>query len=257
MILEIFQAQPFKEILFNPPGSLFFILLLAFGISIISAGLTKWLTDTAEMDRKQRQIKAHEEEKEKIIELAETNPNKYRKERKRWERKDEMLKKTQQGMAMSRLKPTCITFLPMVIFFIIIRTFFLNEPVALTAMNANDVPLIGGILQAANGASSEATISKTLATIINNPAIFSTEQIARSYIALNIMAEPWTAAFYGLPKVIGPTEGWINFTTWYFLCSFGMNTLVQRLLGIQTQASGGMGQMMGGSKAKTLEFPDV
>ena len=51
--------------------------------------------------------------------------------------------------------------------------------------------------------------------------------------------------------------GWINFTGWYFLCSFGVNTLVQRLLKLQTQASGGMEQMMGGSRAKGIEFPDV
>ncbi|TXT67302.1 MAG: hypothetical protein BAJALOKI1v1_130037 [Promethearchaeota archaeon] len=261
MLFELFQAQPVKEFLFNPPGSMFFILFLALGISLISAGLTKWLTDTAEMERKQRQIKAHEEEKEKIIELAETNPNKYRKERKRWERKDEMLKKTQQGMAMQRLKPTCITSLPMIIFFIIIRTFFINNPVALTAMNANDVPLIGGILQASNGSATEGSISRVLATVIRlgreMPNLFSTDQLLDAYFTLHLIAEPWTEAFYGLPQVISGTDGWINFTTWYFLCSFGMNTLVQRFLGIQTQASGGMGQMMGGSKAKTLEFPDI
>ena len=50
---------------------------------------------------------------------------------------------------------------------------------------------------------------------------------------------------------------WINFTAWYFLCSLGINTLVQRLLKLQTQASGGMGKMMGASKSKALEFPDV
>jgi len=33
--------------------------------------------------------------------------------------------------------------------------------------------------------------------------------------------------------------------------------LVQRFAGIQTQVSGGMDQMMGGSKTKALEFPDV
>jgi len=36
-----------------------------------------------------------------------------------------------------------------------------------------------------------------------------------------------------------------------------VNTLVQRIFKLQTQASGGMEQMMGGGKAKALEFPDV
>jgi uncharacterized membrane protein (DUF106 family) len=200
---------------------MFFILLIALTTALISAGLTKWLVDTDEIERKQRQIKAHGEEKEKIIELADKDPDKYRKMRKRWERKDEMLKKTQQSIGMQRLKPTCITFLPMIIIFGIIRGLFLNNPVALTPMNANDLPLVGSIFAASGG------------------------------------EEIWTAWFYGSTRAIGLTDGWINFTTWYFLCSLGINTLVQRLLGLQSQASGGMDQMMGGSKSKALEFPDI
>ncbi|MHA2087169.1 MAG: EMC3/TMCO1 family protein, partial [Promethearchaeota archaeon] len=85
--------------------------------AVISALLTKWLVDTEELERKQRQIKGHEEEKEKIIELAEVDPERYRKQRKRWERKEEMLKQSQQKMSIQRLKPTCITFLPMIVIF--------------------------------------------------------------------------------------------------------------------------------------------
>ncbi|MGM0469025.1 MAG: EMC3/TMCO1 family protein [Promethearchaeati archaeon] len=207
--------------LLDPPGSMFIILLIAATIALVSAGLTKWLVDTDELERKQRQIKAHEEKKEKIIDIAEVDPNRYLKLRKRWERKDEMLKKTQQSMSMQRLKPTCITFLPMIILFAVIRGLFGNGPVALTAMNANDIPLIGGIVRS------------------------------------SCDVEDWTYLFYGTVRAIGLEAGWINFTAWYFLCSLGINTLVQRLLGLQTQSSGGMEQMMGGSKAKALEFPDV
>jgi len=221
LLLMIIQQAGEINWITDPPGSMFFILLLSAAIALISAGLTKWLVDTDELERKQRQIKSHEEKKEQIIELADKDIHKYQKLRKRWERKDEMLKKTQQSIAMQRLKPTCITFLPMIILFGIIRGLFGNAPVALTPMNANDIPLIGGILQATDN------------------------------------AEAWTALFYGTTRNIGINEGWINFTAWYFLCSLGINTLVQRLLGLQTQASGGMEQMMGGSKAKALEFPDV
>lgn len=221
LLLMIIQQAGQINWITDPPGSMFFILLLSAAIALVSAGLTKWLVDTDELERKQRQIKAHEEKKEQIIELADKDIHKYQKLRKRWERKDEMLKKTQQSIAMQRLKPTCITFLPMIILFGIIRGLFGNSPVALTPMNANDIPLIGGILQATGN------------------------------------AEAWTALFYGSTKTIEINDGWINFTAWYFLCSLGINTLVQRLFGLQTQASGGMEQMMGGSKAKALEFPDV
>jgi uncharacterized membrane protein (DUF106 family) len=200
MIFLIF-ANAFTEFVTTPGISMIFVLLLALTTALISTLLTKWLTDTDEIARKQKQIKGHEEEKAKIIDLAEVDPDRYRKQRKRWERKEEMLKQTQQKMSLQRLKPTCITFLPMIIIFSFVSALFRGAPIAISPMNANDVPLIGNFIRAGNV--------------------------------------------------------WINFTAWYFLCSLGINTLVQRLLKLQTQASGGMGQMMGGSKAKGLEFPDV
>lgn len=222
MLLTVFQ-NPFLDWIGTPPGAMIAVLILATTTALISMGLTKWLVDTDEINRKQVQMKAHNEEKEKIIELAEVDPERYRKFRKKWERKDEMFKQSQQKMALQRLKPTCITFLPMIIIFGIVNTFFAGVPIALTAMNANDIPLIGGILAASTGT----------------------------------LAPSWTEAFYGVPTIISTTHGWIGFTAWYFLCSLGINTLIQRIFKLQTQASGGMGQMMGGGKAKSLEFPDV
>ncbi|MBY8985865.1 MAG: DUF106 domain-containing protein [Candidatus Lokiarchaeota archaeon] len=198
MMLLIFD---FADWLATPPVSMLFVLMLATLTALISASLTKLLVDTDEIERKQRQIKGHEEEKEKIIELAEVDPERYRKHKKKWERKEAMLKQSQQKMSLQRLKPTCITFLPMIIIFGVLNTIFSGAQVALSPMHANDVPLIGNFISA------------------------------------------------------GPI--WINFTAWYFLCSLGINTLVQRILKLQTQASGGMGQMMGASKAKAIEFPDV
>jgi len=200
-MIFLILANAFVEWVTTPPISMIFVLLLALTTALISTLLTKWLTDTDEIARKQKQIKAHEEEKSKIIDLAEVDPDRYRKQRKRWERKEEMLKQTQQKMSLQRLKPTCITFLPMIIIFSFVSQLFRGAPIALSPMHANDIPFIGNFIRA------------------------------------------------------GPI--WINFTAWYFLCSLGINTLVQRLLKLQTQASGGMGQMMGGSKTKALEFPDV
>jgi len=90
-------------------------------------------------------------------------------------------------------------------------------------MNANDVPFIGGLLSAHTGSS----------------------------------ALPWTLLVYGIQMIIPITFGWINFTAWYFLCSFGINTLIQRVLKLQTQAVGGMEQMMGGTRAKAMDFPKI
>ena len=200
MLFIIFQ-NAFLDFISTPPTTMLFVLLLALATATISTILTRFLVDTESINRKQIQIKAHQEEKEKIIELAEVDPERYRKARKRWERKEGMFKQTQQKMAFQRMKPTCITFLPMIIIFGIVNTIFAGKIVALSPMNANDVPLLGNFISA------------------------------------------------------GPV--WINFTAWYFLCSLGINTLTQRLLKLQSQASGGMGGMFAGQKAKALEFPDA
>lgn len=201
MLSLIFQ-NTFLDLIGSPPGSMIFVLILSIITASISTLLTRWLVDTEEINRKQTQIKAHEEEKQKIVELAEVDPERYRKARKKWERKDVMLKKTQQRMALQRMKPTCVTFLPMMIIFGVLNAVvFSGAQIALSPMHANDIPLIGNIIRA------------------------------------------------------GPI--WINFTAWYFLCSLGINTLVQRLLKLQSQASGGMGGMFAGQKAKALEFPDI
>jgi len=201
-MLSLIFKNAFLDLIDSPPGSMIFVLLLSIATASMSTILTKWLVDTEEINRKQTQIKGHEEEKQKIIDLAEVDLERYSKARKRWERKDVMLKKTKQKMSLQRMKPSCVTFLPMIIIFSILNTVvFRGAQVALSPMHANDVPLIGNFISA------------------------------------------------------GPV--WINFTAWYFLCSLGLNTLIQRLLKIQSQASGGMGGMFAGQKAKALEFPDV
>lgn len=224
----LMEENYFIELIRYPPGSMLFIMLLSATVAIISTGLTKLLTNTDEIQRKQKLIKKHEKRKEDIIKLAEINPERYQKERKQWERKDKFIKETQRGMAFSRLKPTCITFLPMIIIFAILRGIFSLEsgaqlPVACPPMNPWDVPFINNFLMASTGGE-----------------VFE-----------------WTAGVYGKAIAIEERHGWINFTSWYFLCSLGINTLMQRIAGIQNQASGGMEQMFGGQKAKAMEFPEV
>jgi len=201
-----------------------FIILLAITTALISTSITKLLVDTDEINRKQVIKKAHDEKKAKIIEIADIDPARYRQLRKRWERLEAMIKQSQQKASLKRMLPSCITFVPMIIIFSVVRTLYdPSNPVALSPMNAFDIPALGGMMAGYT---------------IGNPAA-------------------WTAYVYGFVRSIDASAGWINFTAWYFLCSFGINTLIQRLLKIQTQAQGGMEQMMGGGKAKALEFPDV
>ena len=194
IFLLIQDSNPFVNWISTPPGSMFFILIIAIITALISIGLTRWLVDTEAINRKQVQMKAHNEEKEKIIELAEIDVERYRKARKRWEQKEKMFKQSQQKMSLQRLKPTCITFVPMLIIFGLIRTLYYVGnaalPVALSPMNANDIPFIGDMLN-----------------------------------AWTIGAPNWTEFVYDTVRIIDKFDGWINFTAWYFLCSFGINTL--------------------------------
>lgn len=223
-MLFLIAQDNFIEWIQTPPGSLIFILLLALTTALISAYLTRLFIDTDEINRKQVIQKAHDEDKAKITKIFETDPERYKKLRKRWERLDSVLKQSQQKQSLRRMLPSCITFVPMLVIFGIVGGLFRAGntalPVAMTPMNANDIPLIGGMMTGTTTALKE-----------------------------------WTYFFYGRYVIIQPRHGWINFTAYYFLCSFGVNTVVQRLFRLQTQASGGMGQMMGGSKSKQ-PWPD-
>ena len=71
------QGFTFLDLIRTIPYSMIFVMILATFTALISAGLTRWLIDTAELERKQKQIRVHKEEKEKIIELADIDVNKY------------------------------------------------------------------------------------------------------------------------------------------------------------------------------------
>ncbi len=214
MVFLILAQESVFQIL-GRPNSMIFIILLSTIVAVISVILTKLLVDTAELERKQKQIKAHQEEKKKIIELAQTDVERYHKQKKRWERKDIMLKKTQQGMSMQRMKPTLITFLPMIIIFAVLRDIYGISPIAATPMN----PDFYGNLD--------------------------------FFIGMGKSKE-WPDSAKGEKGV-----AWLNFTSFYFVCSLGINTLLQRIFKLQTQASGGMEQMFSGQQASSSQFPDI
>ncbi|MFX1397603.1 MAG: EMC3/TMCO1 family protein [Promethearchaeota archaeon] len=151
MLVIIFQDL--TEFIFNTSeGSFVFVLILTLIVAILSALLTKRLINTEEVERKQRQIKVHEEEKQKIIELAEIDAAKYRKERKRWERKDALFKQTQQKLSIQRAKPMCIRFLPVLIIWIVAQQLIGTTPVAVSSMNAQYVPMLGPMVMHATQA---------------------------------------------------------------------------------------------------------
>lgn len=226
MLILIFQeTSNFLDLISYPLGSTIFVMLLSLTIALFSSFLTKKLVDTEELERKQKLIKKHKTEKKEIIKLAETNPKQYRKKKVKWKRKEQFIKNIEQGMTLQRFKPMCFTFLPMMIMFGILSLFFERNPIACTPMNANDIFLIGEYIWAATN--------------------------------IDKLPPAWTALVWGEARHIGQFEGWIGFTAWYFLNSLCCNTIINRLLGIQSQTTGGMEGMFKGMGAEAQEFPDI
>ncbi|MHA1728334.1 MAG: EMC3/TMCO1 family protein [Promethearchaeota archaeon] len=149
MLLIIAQTswELFLELLKYPPGSMIFILLLSVFTTMLSTILTKLLTNTGELKKKQNIIKEHKKKRDQIEkELKEQNPKKYNKELIKWNRQDKAMKKMEQKLSMQRMKPTCFMFIPMMLMFPLIGGFFGTGPVAIPAMNPFDVPLLGGFI---------------------------------------------------------------------------------------------------------------
>ncbi len=226
MLILIFQeTSNFLDLISYPLGSTIFVMLLSLTIALFSSFLTKKLVDTEELERKQKLIKKHKTEKKEIIKLAETNPKQYRKKKIKWQRKDQFIKNIERGMSLKRMKPMCFTFLPMMIMYWIMNLFFERNPIACTPMNANDVLLIGEYIWAVTN--------------------------------IDELPPAWTALVWGEARHIGKFDGWIAFTAWYFLNSLCFNTIINRLLGIQSQTTGGMEGMFKGMGAEAQEFPDI
>ena len=196
----------FVEWLRYPPGAMFFIIFISLTVTLISIGLNKLLLDPKALLVKQQRIKDHQAERKKLEEMEETSPKKYAKEIVKWERRDKSVQKMQQKMSLERLKPTCITFVPMILIFTVIRRFFgvssaANPPIALPPMNPTTIPL------------------KFLTNMMSG---------TNSLIPIEI--------------------GWINYTAFYFMCSFTISMILQRLFKMVPVSGGGMGNIFEQSK---------
>jgi uncharacterized membrane protein (DUF106 family) len=201
----------FIEWLRVPPGAMFFIIFISICVSLISIGLNKLLLDPKATLAKQQRIKDHQAERKQLEKLEEENPKKFEKEITKWERRDKSIQKMQQKMSLERLKPTCITFVPMILIFTLIRRFIgveggIQPPIALPPMNPSTIPL----------------------NFLTN-MMLSNEWIVQDVLNFGDM-------------------GWINYTAFYFLCSFTISMILQRVFKMVPVSGGGMGNLFEQSK---------
>ena len=85
----------FIELIRKPPHSLWFIFVICVLVSTVSTLLNKKLVDHEKAARIQDEVAKHSAQKKKLLDMAETNPARYKREYKKWKRRDESVKKMQ------------------------------------------------------------------------------------------------------------------------------------------------------------------
>ena len=220
-------GQEFKLIIQQTPYATFFILSFSLVINLCSTLLGKALIDTNELQRRMKLIKQHNKAKKEVEKLKDINLRTYQKKMIRIKRREASIKKMTQSISMQRMKPSCVTFLPMIILFFFIRTLF-DVPTTIIQTSGFWFDVIPG---------GNVGVART----VMNP------WPELGFLSAYLFPGPDTA-YWG-------SNGFIGFTAYYFLCSFSLNVVVQRLSGLSTSGMGGglgglggMGGLGGGMK---------
>ncbi len=118
-------AQIFDAIgVLHIPGSTYFIILFNIIIAVLMSLLTRALIDVDKIGRHQKEIKVHGNNKKRAMDTA---------DKKLWQkvqRREEYIKKIQSEMMIQQMKPMLIWFVPITMVFFLMRSAFLNIPVA-------------------------------------------------------------------------------------------------------------------------------
>jgi uncharacterized membrane protein (DUF106 family) len=121
---EWFQLVFSKIGVLYSPGSTYFIILFNVLIAVLMSLLTRALIDVDKISRHQKEIKEHNNNKKKAMDTA---------DKKLWQkvqRREEYIKKIQSEMMIQQMKPMLVWFVPITMIFFLMRTAFLNIPVA-------------------------------------------------------------------------------------------------------------------------------
>nr|MDO8115698.1 EMC3/TMCO1 family protein [Candidatus Sigynarchaeota archaeon] len=212
----------FKYFIQQTPNSMLFVLIFSLIINLSSTMLGKALIDTGELQRKTKIIKEHNIEKKEVEKLKDVDFKQYQKRMIKIKRMEASVKKMTQSISMQRMKPNCVTVLPMIVLFFFIRTLF-ELPMSV-------VPVAGSFWFGVDGG------NVGIAKMVMNP--WPELSFLASYLFPTPNVNYWASS------------GYISFTAFYFLCSFSLGMIVQRLSGMATSGMGGMPGMggLGGMK---------
>ena len=119
-----------------PPGSTYFIIAFNIIIAVLMSLLTRVLVDVNKISRHQKEIKIHNENKKKAMDTA---------DKKLWQkvqRREEYIKKIQSEMMIQQMKPMLVWFIPITVIFFLMRSAFVNIPIAWMPFRFPKIPLL-------------------------------------------------------------------------------------------------------------------
>lgn len=119
-----------------PPGSTYFIIAFNIIIAVLMSLLTRALVDVSKISRHQKEIKIHNENKKKAMDTA---------DKKLWQkvqRREEYIKKIQSEMMIQQMKPMLVWFIPITVIFFLMRSAFVNIPIAWMPFKFPKIPLL-------------------------------------------------------------------------------------------------------------------
>jgi len=119
-----------------PPGSTYFIIAFNIIIAVLMSLLTRALVDVSKISRHQKEIKIHNENKKKAMDTA---------DKKLWQkvqRREDYIKKIQSEMMIQQMKPMLVWFIPITVIFFLMRSAFINIPIAWMPFKFPKIPLL-------------------------------------------------------------------------------------------------------------------
>ncbi|NVM02323.1 MAG: DUF106 domain-containing protein [Candidatus Helarchaeota archaeon] len=207
---------------YNLHISFFIVTIFALSLGLISNVVSYILIDLPRLKRYQLEIKKWTAQDQRVKKLKEEGtPN--RKLALKVKRKKKYVEKIRREVASERMKPTFFTMVPFMVIFIILNGYIFPSAsgvvVAIFPFNIYKVPIIGAMpyLGPINDG------SRLIARFLILPSIELGNGISISSVYFFKILFRCNNGYY------------LYFTGWYFICTFGFNSILQRLMGLNIE----------------------
>lgn len=228
---------PLRQFLkYNLHYSFIIVTLFSLILGIVSSLVSYKVLDLPRLKRYQKEIQKWKSQDKRIKELkAAGTPNK--KMELKIKRKKKYIEKIQREIASERMKPTFFTMIPFMMLFIILNGFIFTTAsgivVVIFPFNLYKVPFIGSMGYLG-------PVSSDMSSILNLIGQLKFWRLIPSDFFLipplsignGIMISP---EYFFQNLYYGNNGYYLFFIGWYFISTFGFNSILQRLLGLNLE----------------------